>query len=906
MNKRLFIKRSSIILLSILLQVGYFPVVALAQEESLSLEEQSSEHVLPVDTGIDPNIILAENSQDASAPAITPSETYESSASIRRPIQFRDLDKRSYRADEDVTVYAYNAEDAEIHATLKDKYGREFEAHIQKMVRGDTTIVRVLPSDEVRPGKYTLTITDENGVEVEQDFTWGVLALNTNKSVYTPSEKVEFSMAVLDDWGEMVCNADVELRVTSYELHVDETLSTEDGTIQVNPVCNSKEFTLTPDFSAEYLASESGVYELTLTAETENGSRSITDQFEVLESVSFDVTRMSATRIYPLHTYPVQLTIYANEDFSGEVLEAVPSDFVISEAKEGTPYDSVELVSKNQAEKESVLGARTTLNMPFEGNAEVVSEFGDTDIDPKLQKKYEQYGVAGHDGIDFDIPSGTEVLSVDSGTVVIAKENWDYGTSIVINHEWGKSYYGHLSSLFVKEGQKVEKGDVIGLSGSTGLSTGPHLHFGVKPHRNVTENGYFGKVDPRSFLGLDGSKAVLGASSTDDSVQMITWNVDLKKGDEITLSYEYDAPNASPEFYTVGPALFLDLGGNNVFEEKREWQIAVDATESRWASSHITGSFANPTNAVGSTNNTWAGVLNQNSSYTSRWAMEDPSGSITGTQTIRVFARKGSNSNIPTIALNLYENGSLIQSLVGATNVTSTTGQTVQGTFDATAITNPNNVEIEVVESGTGGSGSARNSAQIDSIEWVVNLLDTVTVGTTGTQATNLTIGQTNQHVGGAFTMISSSGTVTVTGITVSETGSVNANTNLTNALIRYETAGTCTYDGNETIFASGVSFNGSDAATFSGSANVSTSQVCFYVVFDVGSGATAGQEIEIQITNPSTQVTVGSGAVTPSSPVAIAGTTTLVAAASGPELYQLMRHGKWFNTSGVRQPFTF
>jgi hypothetical protein len=152
------------------------------------------------------------------------------------------------------------------------------------------------------------------------------------------------------------------------------------------------------------------------------------------------------------------------------------------------------------------------------------------------------------------------------------------------------------------------------------------------------------------------------------------------------------------------------------------------STELKYASSHITGAFTNPTNAVGTSDSTWAGDLNTSTSYTSRWAMEDPSRAITGTQTISVFAKKGSNSGNPTIAINLYESSSLVTSVVGDTSVTSTTGQTVSGTFNASIISNPNNVEIEVVQTAAGGGPSARNSAQIEYIEWTVNLLDVISI----------------------------------------------------------------------------------------------------------------------------------------------------------------------------------
>ncbi|HAS84804.1 MAG TPA: hypothetical protein DCS23_01875, partial [Candidatus Yonathbacteria bacterium] len=144
------------------------------------------------------------------------------------------------------------------------------------------------------------------------------------------------------------------------------------------------------------------------------------------------------------------------------------------------------------------------------------------------------------------------------------------------------------------------------------------------------------------------------------------------------------------------------------------------ATETKWASSHLSGTCTNPNNALSTTNGTWAGDTNANVSCTSDYAMDDPSGSLTGTQTINVLARKGSQSGNPTLAIDLYENGSLVQSIVGATSVTSTSGQTVSGTFDGSVITNPNNVEVRIVIVGAGGAPSSRNSAQYDSIEWAV------------------------------------------------------------------------------------------------------------------------------------------------------------------------------------------
>jgi len=153
-----------------------------------------------------------------------------------------------------------------------------------------------------------------------------------------------------------------------------------------------------------------------------------------------------------------------------------------------------------------------------------------------------------------------------------------------------------------------------------------------------------------------------------------------------------------------------------------------------------------------------------------------------------------------------------------------------------------------------------------------------LTVSTTGTQTTNMDIPSSDNYVGGAFTFVSG-GSQTVSEIIISDTGTVNANANISNLKIYYEPAGTCTYDGGESLFNStGVSFDGSEQATATGTMTVLTSQICVYVVLDVGSGASSDETLLIQISDPSAEVTVSTGVVTPGTAVLIDGTTTLQA----------------------------
>ena len=86
-----------------------------------------------------------------------------------------------------------------------------------------------------------------------------------------------------------------------------------------------------------------------------------------------------------------------------------------------------------------------------------------------------------HEGMDFTAPVGTEIYATGDGVVSTVETSYTgYGKHVKIDHGFGYvTIYAHMSSFKVKVGQKVKRGDVIGLVGSTGLSTGPHLHYEV-------------------------------------------------------------------------------------------------------------------------------------------------------------------------------------------------------------------------------------------------------------------------------------------------------------------------------------------------------------------------------------------------------------------------------------------
>jgi|TARA_Y100000296_G_C5069470_1_gene204116 murein DD-endopeptidase MepM/ murein hydrolase activator NlpD len=126
---------------------------------------------------------------------------------------------------------------------------------------------------------------------------------------------------------------------------------------------------------------------------------------------------------------------------------------------------------------------------------------------------YDQFGLDGHNGIDYGVSTGTPIFAAHDGVVTKVKfDKLGYGTHIRLRDPaFGReTVYAHLSEVEVEVGDLVGMGDKIALSGNTGFSTGPHLHFGyrrlIPSKKDLSEwkvkdysNGFFGWVDPIEF-----------------------------------------------------------------------------------------------------------------------------------------------------------------------------------------------------------------------------------------------------------------------------------------------------------------------------------------------------------------------------------------------------------------------
>lgn len=129
---------------------------------------------------------------------------------------------------------------------------------------------------------------------------------------------------------------------------------------------------------------------------------------------------------------------------------------------------------------------------PVPGNTYVSSDYG-----PRICPFH---GKEVHSGIDIPASSGTPIVAATNGKVVLSSYNGSYGKCIILSHGSGLfTLYGHCSKLQVNEGEAVTKGQVIAKVGSTGNSTGPHLHFEVRKGGNLYRNhtspwGYVKKI----------------------------------------------------------------------------------------------------------------------------------------------------------------------------------------------------------------------------------------------------------------------------------------------------------------------------------------------------------------------------------------------------------------------------
>lgn len=117
------------------------------------------------------------------------------------------------------------------------------------------------------------------------------------------------------------------------------------------------------------------------------------------------------------------------------------------------------------------------LGLPLAGP---VTHKGETFALPLLGCRYHDVAYSVHSGVDFPVDELTEVLSTLSGEVVWAGARGGWGNVVVIENEMYQTWYAHNKYVFARTGDRVSRGDLLALSGNTGASSGPHIHYGTK------------------------------------------------------------------------------------------------------------------------------------------------------------------------------------------------------------------------------------------------------------------------------------------------------------------------------------------------------------------------------------------------------------------------------------------
>lgn len=184
--------------------------------------------------------------------------------------------------------------------------------------------------------------------------------------------------------------------------------------------------------------------------------------------------------------------VKALEEENQAVLDAINSDIASAKADQAAKEKEAARI-QNEIKKlleaqnpNSKLTYTSGMIWPCPGYKTLTSYFGRR-FHPVL-KIYRS-----HNGIDVAAPSGANIIAAASGEVITSEYSSSYGNYIVINHGSGvTTLYAHMSARKVSKGAKVSQGQTIGLVGSTGISTGPHLHF------EVSVNGT--RQDPQSYV----------------------------------------------------------------------------------------------------------------------------------------------------------------------------------------------------------------------------------------------------------------------------------------------------------------------------------------------------------------------------------------------------------------------
>ncbi len=193
-------------------------------------------------------------------------------------------------------------------------------------------------TNNLQPGKYEVDLelqdkqlTNGQTIFFKQNFLWGVLAFNTNKAIYYKNEEAYLQLAVLDEHGNTVCDAELEIEI-DYPGWGSDILTTVHGDIISNKNCGDNNVINEPDYYVYYKLSRNGEYNIRVKAKTKNGEYIINNNILVDKKITFEIERQGPTRIFPKADYDMTVIIKANDNYQGEIIDEVPRGFHIYQA----------------------------------------------------------------------------------------------------------------------------------------------------------------------------------------------------------------------------------------------------------------------------------------------------------------------------------------------------------------------------------------------------------------------------------------------------------------------------------------------------------------------------------------------------------------------------------------------
>ncbi|MDY5241816.1 MAG: M23 family metallopeptidase [Alistipes senegalensis] len=203
-----------------------------------------------------------------------------------------------------------------------------------------------------------------------------------------------------------------------------------------------------------------------------------------IESI-FDTNGLTVIDTLVTDNDAVQVILYSNNSWKYVRNREIAKDSTIFEKYWDTttlfPYREVDMSGMPKSVVIDLVDSLTCYHCPYQGTVHPHGKYG-----PRRRRQ--------HQGVDLPLKTGDPVYATFCGRVRISQYNkGGYGNLVIIRHDNGlETYYGHLSERMVEPGQWVEAGQIIGLGGSTGRSTGPHLHF---------ETRYYGQsFDPERLI----------------------------------------------------------------------------------------------------------------------------------------------------------------------------------------------------------------------------------------------------------------------------------------------------------------------------------------------------------------------------------------------------------------------